>query len=327
MIPIEPTYKDTNNCLQNVLSGVLCWKKIDPIFLYLDSWNFGYENKNNLFGNSIFPSRDNTWYNKNTFEILKECYGIKIAIREVNDFLDFLDEVREELKRGDPVCIELDVFLCEWHIAYEVYHLPHSCLIVDADDFYLYCLIQSNHKEKSIGKIELSKLKNNVYKYMLFDFSNLKKEKYDLNVKKFLKRSAQRTLCRLNDSRSDFCVMRECANNMENNLILKNEMSDIKDVWAIPLIRCFDWVVWSRKNYFELLNSFVNLVDNNILLETIDEFENIVKNWTKLKNILIKNILVNPNHFNVKDITEVLFEISEQEELLAQNIINSLGEI
>lgn len=65
-------------------------------------------------------------------------------------------------------------------------------------------------------------------------------------------------------------------------------MKGFKDIVAVPVIRAFEWIAWSRMNYRDYLNKNNEKGEVDCLITIVDKA---AKTWSGIKNYIMRDIL------------------------------------
>lgn len=329
---IAPFYNPKNICIENIYVSICNAINTDFKNMYAYAWNFGYKkiddlNNIELFGKRIMPSRDGQGLNSEENYALEAYCGVKPIWHMNCEFKNFIKIVKKELENGNPVAIGTDIFVCNWHKAYNKYHSIHYCLIIGIEDDGFICIDDTLASKD--GNLILEKCPKNVkipfntlekFKYGFITFK-INSHSYVHSNDELLYLSTLKTLTGFK-CKSDFDYMRDLMSDIEKYLDIDAEIYGFEDVWAIDIIRCFNYIIWSRKNYCVFLKNMDE--PKKIDIENVmNIMNNSIKLWEEIKNYIMKYAIDSSSQFDKSIICNNLNEIITIEENLANYILKS----
>lgn len=273
-------HRESNNCFQDIIAMIIENYGRNSLLIYQGSLNFGYERDEELFGNRIVPSRDGNWLDCSLEESLIDNYGIYLKKIHTSDRLQMLHDIREE-RMG--IILELDVYDCPWHIFGGRYHSPHYCWAINSDTTYVECALPYGEKR---GYLEIDKILTKGYAdYYLVE----RKEVMD---EKSLGHILHKAVCNCKtgwNGLSDIQRMQMLRDDIQlAGIDILREMQEADDIIAIPLIRAFEWIVWSRVNFHDMLIYKNHNGVADILVTTLHELASL---WKGIKNYIMRAIM------------------------------------
>ena len=329
---IRPFYDPKNLCIENIYVSICDALGRNYKNIYAYAWNFGYIRANNLkdealFGKRIMPSRDGQGLNTEENYALEMYCGIK-PIWHINcEFENFIDIVKKELECNRPVVLGTDIFFCNWHKASKKYHSIHYCLVIGINKKGFICI--DDTLASTDGNLILEERPESV----LLDFDTLKKFNYgfitfqispsapEYSSDEVVYLAALKSLTGFN-GKSDYDNIRELIVDIDEYLDINKEIQGFEDVWAVDLIRCFNYIVWSRNNFCIFLNDKQKYKGLDIK-PIVDKLMDSMNLWEGIKNYTMKYGIDPKSKFNKGLICDNLNEIIMIEEAVAHEIVNA----
>lgn len=305
---MKSNFRISNNCLQNIFYTILLENKKNPFWMYRGSWGFGFSHMNQeILGNRIFPSRDRKWIDCTLFPTLKECYGLCCSMYTCEKSL--LKKILENIKYLNySIILEVDIFFCSWHFAFEKYHDLHYCYAVGSDAVGVKCFVPDKCTVEYLTW-EVIPEKINV---LVCEFKKETITKCDeilgyIKEQRCIKYKNMTSLEQL----GDFLYYMK---NIKINMAQEKEGYD--DLRSVPLIRSLEWIVWSRINVRDML---IELTSELIIIEL---FDSLVQRWSALKNFFVKYFIIGMNIPQEQIIPEIV-KIIDMESEIEKNLKNS----
>lgn len=297
-------HRETNNCFQDIIAMILENSNKNSLFMYQGSLNFGYNPQEKLWGNRIVPSRDGNCLDCTIYESLKDNFGFELYDRETTDIQTLLDEVdREE----NGIILEVDIYDCPWHKMGGRYHSMHYCWVVGYNKNEFICALPYG-ATRGFYKFE-NLLKYKKIRYWTFTLDLLTKEKSLDYIVDFAFRK-----CHDNGINIDIEQMIKMRNDIQREGInLADEKKGISDIYAIPIVRAIEWIVWSRINFRDLIES-KNL--NNIADQLIVCIQEAIDVWIGIKNYIIRAMI--RENIILKEELEIFIDRVIQKEIMIQ---------
>ena len=118
--------------------------------------------------------------------------------------------------------------------------------------------------------------------------------------------------------KSDFDYMRLLKRDIVESFDINREVNDKNEPKAIPIIRSFASVSWSRKNYSLFLRSSTAKIINSMILENISESAKI---WMSISNYILMYMIGSEKGFVYIQLESALQKIIELEEKTAYHIV------
>lgn len=292
-------HRESNNCFQDVVAMILINNGRDPVSIYRGSLNFGYNLNEEIFGNRITPSRDGNWLDCSLMRSLQEDNGIVLYLKETVGIKSFLKDLISTNKQG--VILKVDVYDCDWHVFFHKYHLEHYCWVIGCEDAFLKCALPYG-QQWGYYPIE-SLLNTGTVHYYTYEFQE---KGEDIKIVDVIVKSIYDCEKGWNGI-SDISQMIVMRNDIAKaGISLKKEMVGCNDIVALPVIRAFEWLAWSRINYRDYLNKNSKKDEVNCLITTVDKA---AKTWLGIKNYIMREIIRGNEEVNyslVKHIDSVI---------------------
>ena len=320
---IEPYYSSTNSCVENLQISICKMLNRDFRNMYAYSWNFGYDQAPELLADRIKISRDRQMMNREEEYALETLCGIRTIWHVNSKSKEFLKIVKKEIKEGRPVAMGIDIYSCYWHRFYHKYHFLHFCLIIGIDEEGFICIDDTLENKNDMSflipkdsmiHISYKQYQENSKCFITFQFEN-KVEKMEMDNVLYL--GALKTLSGY-QGKSDFDYMRLLKRDIVESFDINREVNDKNEPKAIPIIRSFASVSWSRKNYSLFLRSSTAKIINSMILENISESAKI---WMSISNYILMYMIGSEKGFDYIQLESALQKIIELEEKTAYNIV------
>ena len=320
---IEPYYSTTNSCVENLQTSICKMLNRDFRNMYAYSWNFGYDQAAELLADRIKTSRDRQRRNCEEEYALEMLCGIKTIWHIKSDRQRFEKIVKKEIDAGRPVAVGIDIYSCYWHKFYHKYHFLHFCLIIGIDEKGFICIDDTlENKDEinilvakdSIIHISYRQYQENCNCFITFQFKD-KTEK--IEEERIVYWAALKTLLGYQE-KSDFDYMRLLKKDIVESFDISKEVNDEHEPRAIPIIRSFACISWSRKNYVSFLSNLKTKMINPTIIENINESS---KLWMGISNYILMYMVKNKKGFDYIQLENVLQKIIELEEKTAYYIV------
>lgn len=271
-------HRESNNCFQDIVAMILVNRGYNPLMMYQGSLNFGYNERETILGNRITPSRDGDWLDNQLFESINSSYGLNVIQKYGS-----ISAIRKCIECNEGIILEVDVFDCSWHMLSGRYHQPHYCWVIDYNNKELKCVLPYG---KPFVYYQIDKL--------------VSSEKIKYYQYTFTERPVLKTIDDMINTALDNCnrgyrgitdieqmnEMLKCIK--ENGINLVEECGGLKDVYAVPIIRAFEWILWSRVN-FEDLVKYMDCESKTCTLVSL--LQDAVYCWDRVKNYIMRDII------------------------------------
>lgn len=306
MFLIKPIQEKYFSCFHIAISTFLHYYHKNYYMLFPNCWGFDYEinNNNKLIGEKINPS----WYSD--FDEINMYSGIILENLFVNSFVDFVDI----LKTGalnDVYLINCDAFDCDWGISYNKYHIDH------------YFIIYGMNKKQNIINITDSFFSNEIIQIDIEKLYNIQKNIQKISLKLGTKNKTIYEI--INDVYTTMHQKKDGYNSFDKLIFFANELNtgDIanefiyEDIYMIPLYKNLFRLEAGRYNFCKILYYF------NIEMDIIQEINNLIEKWFKIR-MNINRVYLNPKNKNlINCISNNLIEIC----LIEKSILSRLKDI
>lgn len=331
---IEPFYNPRNTCIENIYISICNALKRSFTDMYAYSWNFGYKypnalKDNDLFGKRIMPGRDCQGLNSELHYALEKYCGVSPVWHINCEYKNFINIVKKELDNGRPVVIGTDIFYCNWHKASGKYHSIHFCLIIGMNENGFICI------DDTLASNDGNLILTEPPKSLMFDFNTLSRFKFgfitfkinptisEQSSDEMIYMSALKTITGI-DGVSDYQRMRELLSDINNYLNIDKEIQGFEDAWAIDLVRCFNYLIWARINYTNLLEEKQKYM--GIDIKTFSNKLTYSMNlWNGIRNYIMKYAVEPDIKFCKEMVCDSLNDIIKIEENLANEIVDTMS--
>lgn len=314
-INLKPLYYDGLNCVENSFISITAWLKLNYQLAFMQSWDFGFKtgeaHKNDLFSSRIT-------LNPIDYRMLIDKYcAIQFTYNTITDPNETLKIITNEFNNGRPVIIFIESFWCPWKDEYQKAHTDHFCLAlgindngdihcVDCSPLNYGCVLPLNEFLRGGGDCITFIVSDDIPKAMEFEkvIGELVKDLY-----------------KPIDGYNTFDSIRNFAFDFKNSFDLMKEIegNDLSSTWGIPIIQKLRSVSGGRAQYADFLRCFYSKRNIDGLLELCAELEYVSAKWKYVMSIIEKHIL-SKKPVNVDKISNIVFEIADLEEAIAQKI-------
>jgi hypothetical protein len=128
-LPIKVVGNKLLNCYENIIATLSHYWGRNYLFMFSHSWDFKFRvQEKDILGNGFFQedfSQD---------QLVEEHLGIRSTDHHFDNVADVINCVITQTRKGYPVCIGMDAFICPWHPLYGIEHLLHYFLAVNYDE-------------------------------------------------------------------------------------------------------------------------------------------------------------------------------------------------
>lgn len=319
VLDIKPKYDSTMHCLESVYASVAEWMNREYVFIFAYSWAFAYKHitetdTNMSVGRRILLDRNGNWRIVEQDEILEKYCGIKVNWSEPQSIDDYLENVKQEISLGRPVCINTSSFWCPWHPFYQKDSINHYCLVIGIheDGKSLYCI--DPQFAKGVEIFQYKDLVNTFLQQGTFEIWDIKEKNTswcDLLQFTLNRQKSNST------GNSDFDDMRLLAADIFALPDMKDEIRGLKEVVAAPFTRRINHIGWGRINFAKLLKNLYLISQVPEMNVLADEIIFSGKKWLSVNILLLKACFMNEPRVNIVTAAERIREIADFEEKLA----------
>ena len=297
MLQLTPVVFENYDCVQAIIANVLKHHRTPWQMMFLGVMGFEYieldEGGFKIHTGGVCE------------EVLNEIYGIYEEPFVSRDFLN----IKEAIRNDDLLCLYIDGFDCPWHNAYKKHHIAHYLLAVGLNDYKktIICadpFFSEELKELAIQEDILTR-KNFIIRWNREDIFDLK------NIY----------------NRSLWCLKNTISNMIRNPKPYWETINDFslylsesglqKELFSCDDNAFNDWIISlnflsKARNCFVEALSYVSRMYSLDLNDSINDFEQLSKDWLKLKLYLLKQ------YYKSKKSCDVLQHIKLQIRNLAE---------
>lgn len=313
MIKLMPVIFENYDCVQAIIANVLNHYKMPWQLMFIGVIGFDYSKLDG--GGFILHTGGKAR------EVLEKIYGI----RELPFAAKTIIELKNSINNNDLLCLYIDGYYCPWHSAFNKYHIEHFLLAVGFSD--------SNNTIICADPFFTTDLKELPIQYVTFTQTN------------FVIRMDQNEIVDLNSihNKSICCLKSTIVNIFKSTKLywetindfskylslegLRKELYDCKDSSFIKWLISIDFISKARNCFIESLRYLDKLykIDFNV---SINDFQELSKEWTKLRLCLLKHYYKQKCSFDVlQNIKLQIKSLSEKEKIGISNINECLANL
>lgn len=170
-INITPNKIFSLDCEQVSITNILVYKEYPEVKSIWKDLNIGYHKlEANDLGN-LYSSK------LSKKDELKWIHGINLKSFIKKSEFEFIDEIKQSLKKLDPVMVVVDIFNLNYHTAFLKIHSSHIITIIGYENGSFHCV---DHYQQFDGKLTIEELlkaaksQDNTMEYLHVDISSAK---------------------------------------------------------------------------------------------------------------------------------------------------------
>jgi hypothetical protein len=269
MFDIKPYIDKNLSCQQALLVSYAKYIGCSADMIFAESWGFGYNKEEKLIGIKMNPG-----YRPVRLENFKIFHGINTTLYDIADIKELMEFYRSNISKS-PMIIDVDVYNCNWNIAYRKYNIKHYCLITgyDANNEAFICIDPFSTADKVYLPIE--ELNNWQGKVSVFEQEAVAAKRSDYIDE------LNKCIYHINDSEM-FSNLEEFRRDMTYTDSIYSEVSAYEDYFAVPLQKVTKAISGQRNCYLY----FLDYVSKVLNWYPFDELKNIFKNSARLYDSL-----------------------------------------
>lgn len=307
MIKLIPVIFENYDCVQAIIANILNYYKTPWQLMFIGVIGFEYSQ---LDGGGFTLHTGGK-----AREVLEKIYGI----RELPYAAQSIFELKNSINNNDLLCLYIDGFHCPWHNAFNKYHIEHFLLAVGFSD--------SNNTIICADPFFTTDLKELPIKYVTFTHINFvirmnQNEIADINS------IHNRGMCYLKSTISNIVRNNkpywETINDFANYLSLeglRKELYDCKDSEFIKWLISINFIAKARNCFNESLIYLAQLYKIDFS-GSINDFQELSKEWTKLGLCLLKYYYKQKCSFDVLQNIKLQIKVLSEKEKTSINNIN-----
>ena len=314
-INLTPLYYDGLDCADNSLISITAWLKLNYQSAFIKSWNFSFKT-GEAYKNDLLSER--ITLNQIDYSMLIDKYcAIQLTYNKITDPNETLKIITNEFNDGRPVIISIESFWCPWKGEYQKAYADHFCLalgINDTGDIHCVdcapinygCVLPLDEFLQGGGDCMTFKVSDDIPKAM--EFQDVIGELVNDLYKPI-------------DGYNTFDSIRNLAIDFKNTFDLMEEIegNDLSNTWVIPIIQKLRSVSGGRSQYAAFLRYFYSKRNIDALSVLCTDLEYVSSRWSFVMIIIEKHILTN-RPVNADEISNIIFEIADLEEAIAQKL-------
>lgn len=305
MIDIKMSKDIRRNCYEDILASVLKFWKREYQLCFLETWGFKFTNTSASIGAGLDPQKGNIE------KAVDEYCGVTI---EWNSFsLSEIENIKNEISQGMPVCIRIDKYNCPWSNCYYEKKGRHHCLVVGIDwDDEILC---NDPFYDVIGEqLPKADLLNGCSDYAVFKV----KKQYNVinNWRELVYKMIQTMNCE-----KTFIEMGEFARRIGKMRNFNKEHKYADDPWFYPLFVKLRVLANGRKlasQTLKYISQKFGVPQLNLVGDMLEQCGNL---WLKVHSLLLKECYKKNAQDKVfKTAEEKIIEISNMEKTVLLKI-------
>jgi hypothetical protein len=310
MIKLMPTIFENYDCIQAIIANVLNHYKTPWQLMFMDVIGFEYS------------KLDGGGFKLHTGGIGEEALEKIYGIRQLSFTAQNISKIKDLINNNDLLCLYIDGFYCPWHNAFNKHHIAHYLLAVGFSDLNntIICadpFFTTELKELPMQCVTFTE-KNFVIRMNINEIADINNIYY--KSKCYLKS----TINNLFDNAKPYW---ERINDFSNYLSLdglRKELYDYKDSAFIDWLISLNFLSKSRKCFIESLHYLSQIYQINFDA-SINDFEQLSKEWIKLKLCLLKHYYKKQNSADVlQNVRLQINALAEKEKISISNMNDCL---
>lgn len=305
-------HDEINNCLEDIYKTVGENLNIDTDFMYLDSWNFGYQVNHVDYTEKIdkylSSNRELTIRSNAQIALLRDCSGFRVKYEQLKKAdLSYMKMYTSSAVKY--FVLHLDVYWCDWSAMYMRQHSDHYCLITNVEDSEI--LLLDTFVGNKIHPLDKTFWQNSIKGVLSIEHADQNPVFEYNNV------LATALKSKINDLNQISIFMFEVLKYED----LKHYIERKVDVRVCPLIRRLTQIANGRRKFLIPLRKIIPqyYVDSKLELKFVD----LAQKWDMVRNYLIK--------MNLTTFNDIVYEliIKKMEEIIftERTLYNQLIEI
>lgn len=310
MIKIEMLKDIRRNCYEDILASLSRYWNREYQLCFLESWGFKYTYPSASIGAGLDPQKGKLE------KTAKEYCGV---IVEWNKFsISDIENIKNEILKGQPVCIRIDKYNCPWSNCYHEKRGQHHCLIVGINEFLeMFCA--DPFYDVCYEKLPKSDILEGCTDYAVF---RIQKQYYITQNWRELVKKLIHTI----DRENVFEEMRSFAKQIGKINDFKGEHKYVDDPWFYPLFVKIRVLANGRK----LASQSIQYISQKYEVSQLSLIGNMLEKcgnlWLNIHSLLMKECYKETTHKKTFKIAEEkIIEISYMEEEILLNIKEVLG--
>ena len=320
MIVDIPVIKhNTYDCFQENIIAPVCHlfeRDVHPAFFSLFDFYFM---DNLIEENPLFEVECVSPYplieEENEIDTLLLYSGINIHFCSFESMEECKKIILKKLKEDGVIGLSIDSFFLPWNEYYKKLHREHFLLLLGVDENNQYVCYDANISQ-SIEKIHEKDILP-LIKELVFCEKKDSYSKIDNSI--VINMLSNRSL---DDYRIKYQKMFEFANRISNYDIKQEELRRFKDINLSPLFYSIVCVGWCRKNYYDSINYLSEVYGIHLFDDIIFDMKTIVEKWKAVKHLLIKGFMKNRDGVFLKNVGNIIREISISESEIVEKIFS-----
>lgn len=280
VIDYETKKREVCDCMMGCLENTALYYNLDYQYLYRGIWVFRFDEDKS--SNKPFWKRLFTPELVNSHMQLELHHGLRLLECPYEGMDIFLEILKKELQKGNPVIVFVDAYYCPWSGVYRKGKLPHYCLLTGYNEEEETVLCADPYFMQGQAPWPVSELKDGIGHYYLirvtepvFEMKHWKrdvllcaKDKFDNNV---------------------FESMNKLKEEIVSDKTFITELRKQNDMYSFELFYIMKYIGHSRYNHAEFLRYVAEKIDDAAeLVEAAEYLEQASEIWKKIGLIFTK---------------------------------------
>lgn len=270
MIEILPKIVEEYTCRQSVITEIAKALSYDYQMIALGAWRFPYNPLETSLGKSIAQEGYEDFYKH-----VRQYNGL--WIKEINYINE--DKVKS-LVSERPVIVQSDVYFCNWFLGYKKYNISHFFIINGVNEEGYICIDPSMCN--NYNYIKWRDLKYAIKKIFILEKEDVAK---DICLREVIQKDMR---CYLEGDLNGLIKFTERMH--QNQSLYLESMGYGSDIFQVPIVDNIRQIYTYRLSYIEMIK-YVSEYENIDWSEVIEMMELCVRDWKKIRNIIIKNLV------------------------------------
>jgi hypothetical protein len=312
-VQIERFMEVPPSCFDDIIASVCNYFGIDYQLRFMMSWTFKYVSKSEK-ANLTFEERLQYPYSCEN-ELLAQYSGLTIEHFKLNNNDIFIENLTNQLKKGNPVYVHFNAYYCPWDPMFGKLHNNHVCLAIGLNDMDSI-LICDPWNLKECETVSLNSFVKQCKFYGNFTINSNINNVDNSKIDKILYDGMTQILL-LNNTHTIFDSICIFANEFLTDFNPK-EVNNYDGNYTNKL----RGIQYNRNKFLIFLKYIKNKYDFNIDISILDEYQRIIHSWQIVVSLIIKSYFLKEISSLKKNIAKKIVEISNKEKELYYKIIN-----
>ncbi|MEK3875930.1 BtrH N-terminal domain-containing protein [Paenibacillus sp. FSL M7-0420] len=324
LLDIKPLWYENSDCFESIIASVADWKGYNYEMIFTQSWGFGIDEENpdypGLLGWRIHSGKGRI------APVLREFHRIEFVMQRAVNFGELMNIILNELNKGLPIAIEVDIYNCPWQNDYQKIHNSHFVLVVGMDNATCSLICVDTMPPKNNVSLPVDFLQDKLVMCGIFNY--LPAESSPLDARPVLREVTAKVLGHKGyynnfgdefGPKNNFETMRLFAMFVRENMNLRDEVYgyDQSNLNMAPIIWRLKNIGWNRKLFTKSLEYMSRITPQLDFSGSIEQLNHAALLWDWVSNLLWKSALSgNLSNNNVK-IADKIMQAADLEEEIA----------